>query len=99
MKTVPGGLVRLPAGGFRLIGNYRLDVRPVTNADYAAFIQATGAARPPWTGAMVAVLVVMTWAWRFVQERRRREQPTQRPEATARAGRAGPGRITSSRGS
>ncbi len=48
MKPVPGGFVRLPQGGFRLIGRYLLDTRPVTNADYAEFIQATGATRPPW---------------------------------------------------
>ncbi len=48
MKPVPGGLVRLPAGGFRLVGSYRLDVRPVTNAEYGAFIRSTGAPRPPW---------------------------------------------------
>jgi len=48
MLPIPGGLVRLPAGGIRLIGSYQLDVRPVSNADYALFIQATGASRPPW---------------------------------------------------
>lgn len=48
MKPVPGGWVRLPTGGFRLIGSYLLDVRPVTNAEYAKFVAATGAQRPPW---------------------------------------------------
>jgi formylglycine-generating enzyme required for sulfatase activity len=48
MKPIPGGVVRLPTGGFRLVGSYHLDVRPVSNADYTLFIQATGAAQPPW---------------------------------------------------
>lgn len=48
MKPVPGGIVRLPWGGLRLLIGYHLDVRPVSNADYARFIEATGAPRPPW---------------------------------------------------
>lgn len=48
MRPVPGGLVRLPGGGLKLVMGYELDVRPVSNADYALFIQATGAERPPW---------------------------------------------------
>lgn len=48
MKPVPWGLVRLPGGGRRLVGSFLLDVRPVTNAEYSAFMAATGAPRPPW---------------------------------------------------
>lgn len=48
MKPVPGGIVRLPTGALRLVASYELDVRPVSNADYALFIQATGVERPPW---------------------------------------------------
>ena len=48
MNRVPGGLLRLPTGGLRYVGTYQLDVRPVSNADYARFIEATGATRPPW---------------------------------------------------
>ena len=48
MSPVPGGIVRLPEGGLRLVSSYLLDIRPVSNADYARFIEATGAERPPW---------------------------------------------------
>ena len=48
MKAVSGGFVRLPGGGLRVVGSFLLDVRPVTNFEYAAFVQAKKAPRPHW---------------------------------------------------
>lgn len=48
MARVPAGSVRLPDGRRMRVGAFSLDVRPVTNADWLAFAQATGAACPPW---------------------------------------------------
>lgn len=48
MAKVPGGLVRLPDGGTRMVLPFVLDVRPVSNGDWLLFMQATGAAAPPW---------------------------------------------------
>ncbi len=48
MARVPAGLVRLPDGRRRLVLGFLLDLRPVNNAEWLAFAQATGAACPPW---------------------------------------------------
>lgn len=48
MRLVPGGRVRLPSGRKKRVGAFLLDERPVTNADWEAFVQATGARRPHW---------------------------------------------------
>ncbi len=47
MGAVPGGLVRVD-GQWRWVMGFLLDVRPVTNAEWDAFVWATGAPRPPW---------------------------------------------------
>lgn len=47
MRRVPRGLVRLD-GRRRWVWSFDLDVRPVSNGDWLAFMQATGARRPEW---------------------------------------------------
>jgi len=48
MLEVPAGAVRLPSGRRRRVGAFRLDQRPVTNAEYARYVKETGAPRPAW---------------------------------------------------
>jgi len=51
MLPVPRGFVRLPDGARRWVWGFELDVRPTSNADWLAFMQATGRRRPdapPW---------------------------------------------------
>lgn len=48
LAKVAGGRVRLPDGTPRLVLGFMLDVRPVSNSDWLLFMQATGAAAPPW---------------------------------------------------
>lgn len=48
MARVPSGRVRLPDGRRVRVASFALDVRPVSNADWLRFSQATGAACPPW---------------------------------------------------
>jgi formylglycine-generating enzyme required for sulfatase activity len=48
MLRVPAGFARMPDGRRRWVWGFSLDVRPVSNADWLAYAQATGAACPPW---------------------------------------------------
>ncbi len=48
MKRVPGGWVRAHDGSRHRLRSFKLDVYPVTNAAYARYLDATGAARPSW---------------------------------------------------
>jgi formylglycine-generating enzyme required for sulfatase activity len=49
MLTVPAGAVRTLSGRRRRVGTFMLDERPVTNAEYRAFAEATGERMPDWT--------------------------------------------------
>ncbi|MEZ4265939.1 MAG: SUMF1/EgtB/PvdO family nonheme iron enzyme [Myxococcota bacterium] len=49
MLAVSGGRLFLPGGRRGRIGAFLLDARPVTNAEYRAFVGATGARMPDWT--------------------------------------------------
>lgn len=54
MAKVPAGLVRLPDGSRKMVLGFALDVRPVSNADWLLFMQATrprGKAFAPRDGA------------------------------------------------
>lgn len=48
MLRVRGGRALLPGGVRRRVGGFWLDTHPVTNAEWLAFHQATGAPCPPW---------------------------------------------------
>ena len=47
LLRVPSGWVKTPRG-WRWSGAFLLDVRPVTNSEYALFIEQTGVRRPHW---------------------------------------------------
>jgi formylglycine-generating enzyme required for sulfatase activity len=47
LVQVPSGWIKTP-WGWRWSGAFLLDVRPVTNHEYAQYIEATGARRPHW---------------------------------------------------
>ena len=48
MALVPSGPVRMAPGRRARVSSFLLDVRPVTNAEYAAFLHDRGGPRPPW---------------------------------------------------
>ena len=47
MRLVPRGHVTVGARQVR-VRTFELDLRPVTNAEYRTFVQATGGESPPW---------------------------------------------------
>lgn len=47
MRAVPRGVAMTPHGR-RRVAAFALDVRPVSNAEWLAFAQATGRETPPW---------------------------------------------------
>lgn len=47
MRRVPRGVVTTPRGRVR-VASFELDLRPVSNAEWLAFAQATGRETPPW---------------------------------------------------
>ena len=48
MLPVNAGRTMIGNGKVRRVRGFEMDVRPVTNAEYARFIKETGHSRPPW---------------------------------------------------